>query len=132
MTIDEAYIKTFRGGFSGVLQWSQLEELWARLQADNTTGWYIYDLDQRPPQRPTSPNELADFLRDNMALLRREHKHDYCGIVYVDNIEQPSMIKIFHPKRLGVVCGISTELVLPAWILSRELPVDLVRSTGKK
>lgn len=132
MVNEHAFLKTFRGGFSGVLQWQQLADLWARLQADNTSGWYIYDLDRHPPVQPASPTELAIFLRDNMALLRREHKHDYCGVVYVDDFEHPNMIKIFHPKRLGVVCGIGGEPVLPAWILSRLLPVDLARSTGKK
>jgi hypothetical protein len=132
MAVDDLFSKTFRGGFSGVLQWQQLEDLWLRIQTDNTTRWYIYDLDQLPPTQPASPQELEEFLRNNMALLRREHKHDYCGIVYADNIEQPSMIKVFHPKRLGVVCGISSEPVLPAWILSRAMPVDLVRRSSKK
>ena len=58
-------------------------------------------------------------------LLRREHDEQYCGIVYVDDVNAPSFVKIFDPNNLGVSCGYSDSPPLPGWILSKLPPVDL-------
>lgn len=113
------------GRFSGVLRWAQLEALWARLRAAAGSGWYIYDLEATPPLSPASAEELTGFLKRLDEYLRREHEHDYCGIVYADDLQQPSLVKIYDPGHLGAVCGPSGTRVLPRWVMSRMQPTAL-------
>jgi len=55
-----------------------------------------------------------------------DHGEDYCGIVYVDNKQQPSLIKIYDPNHLGSSCGSSgAPPPLPGWTISLEQPCDL-------
>jgi hypothetical protein len=56
-------------------------------------------------------------------LLREEHREAYCGIVYADDLENPRLIKIYDPNKLGSSCGSSKNPPGPGWIMSR-LPPD--------
>lgn len=125
MTNIHPYIQTYRGAFSGILRWPQLDELWNRLRQQTTKHWYIYAVGEAPPTAPSDNGQLDTFLTAIDKLLRTEHEEDYCGIVYVDNRESPTFIKIYDPNNLGVVCGFSNNPPLPGWILSLEKPVDL-------
>ena len=69
--------------------------------------------------------DLSNFIETTDQLLHEQHQEDYCGIVYVDNIDTPEYIKIYDPANLGVVCGYSDNPPLPGWILSRLVPCDL-------
>ncbi len=124
-TLASSFRQHFKGMFSGILQWQQLDELWETVKIE-PTGWYIYPVDETIPQTPVNTNTLQQFIVDTDTLLRQEHNYDYCGIVYVDNKIKPSMIKIFDPNRLGSVCGSSGSVVLPRWVLSRIPPEALV------
>ena len=120
------------GRFSGVLRWSQLDALWARVRSESSCGWYVYDLGALPPERPASTEELIAFLKRVDRHLRREHEHDYCGIVYVDDLHEPSLIKIYDPGNLGAVCGTSRSRVLPRWVMSRMRPSPLRECVAAK
>jgi hypothetical protein len=112
------------GRFHGVLAWGQLDELWSRLRAA-PDGWYVSMNGQAPEEapRPASAAELERFVEEVDALLRREHREDYCGIVYVDVPERPAFIKIYDPGNLGSSCGTQPGRVQPRWVLSR-IPPD--------
>ena len=115
----------FKGSFSGVLRWENLDELWQRLREDAAGGWYLYAVGEPPPSETIGADELTHFIRQVDELIRREHGEDYCGIVYVDDASAPSFVKIFDPNNLGVSCGYSDNPPLPGWILSKLPPVDL-------
>jgi hypothetical protein len=115
----------FRGRFENVLRWHQLELLWEVLERDAGDGWHIYAVGEQPPQRPSSAEQVTQFLKEIAVLLRREHEEDYCGIVFTDSMQTPSFVKIFDPNNLGVSCGFSDNPPLPGWILSKLAPVDL-------
>jgi hypothetical protein len=115
----------FKGSFSGILRWPQLDALWARLRADAQGGWYLYAVGEAPPAQCLPAADLLHFIEQIDELLRREHDEDYCGIVYVDDPRAPSFVKIFDPNNLGVSCGYSDNPPLPGWILSKLPPVDL-------
>ncbi len=119
------FLDRFRGAFSGVLRWQQLDALWQTLRAQHDKHWYLYAVGETPPDAPASREQLDRFLREIDRLLREEHEEDYCGIVYADDLEDPAFIKIYDPGNLGVVCGFSDNPPLPGWILSLEAPVDL-------
>lgn len=119
------FYTAFKGTFSGVLRWEQLDSLWERLRADADNGWYLYAVGEPPPVETAGSEALLRFIDEVDALLRREHQEDYCGIVYVDDMQAPRFVKIFDPNNLGVSCGYSDNPPLPGWILSRLPPADL-------
>ncbi len=53
------------------------------------------------------------------------HDERLCGIVYADDPRVPSLVKIYDPNNLGVVCGASSNPPLPGWVMSKLPPVDL-------
>jgi hypothetical protein len=119
------YLSAFRGSFTSTLRWHHLDALWAVLDKTADDNWYIYAIGEPHPERPVSAPDLRRFLDEMADFLRREHDEDYCGIVYADNLQQPSMIKIYDPHNLGVSCGFSDNPPLPGWVLSRLPPCDL-------
>lgn len=106
-----------------VMSWEQLSAFWQRI--DQAAGWYLYAVGELPPHAPAPGEGVADFLRRIDELLRREHHENYCGIVYADDLEQPSFVKIYDPNHLGSSCGSGKIPLLPGWIMSRVPPLDL-------
>jgi hypothetical protein len=121
----DAFLRAFRGSFTSALRWHHLDALWQVLRADADGGWYLYAVGEPPPHAPASAEQVRRFVDEIDALLRREHDEDYCGIVYADDLQAPSFIKIYDPNNLGVVCGFSDNPPLPGWVMSKLAPVDL-------
>ncbi|MBE9562192.1 MAG: hypothetical protein IMF12_04940 [Proteobacteria bacterium] len=113
--------KYYKGNFTSALRWHQLDELWEKVIV-RPDDWYIYHIGEKPPNEPVNEKTLQQFIQKVDQILHKEHKHDYCGIVYSDNKETPAMIKIFDPKNLGVVCGIGKTIIHPRWLLTRIHP----------
>jgi len=114
----------YHGRFLGILSWQQLDELWDRVRA-HPEGWYIYFIGETLPTIPVSVDVLHQFLQEIDKLLHAEHDHDYCGIVYADDCDNPTLIKIFDPHHLGVSCGIGQTVILPRWLLS-QIPPEMM------
>ena len=121
----EEFMHRFRGRFTGILRWQDFDRLWNVLQAAADGQWFIYHLGESPPAQCASDGQWRDFLAQTAPSLKQRHQEDYCGLVYVDDADQPGMVKIFDPDNLGVVCGYSEHPPLPAWVLSRIAPCDL-------
>ena len=119
------FLTAYRGGFTNMLRWEELDTLWNTIRSRADQGWYIYPVGEAPPQTPSSGAQVDRFLSEIDALLHREHDEDYCGIVYADDREQPRFVKIYDPNNLGSVCGSSAAPPFPGWILSLLAPVDL-------
>jgi len=123
------YYRQYRGSFTSILRWPQLDEFWQTLKSMAATDWYIYAIGEDVPEQPASPEQFDSFITEIDALLRREHQEDFCGVVYVDDKAKPSFIKIYDPNNLGVVCGFSDNPPLPGWILSTTKPEQLDQNT---
>lgn len=121
----EAYVTAFRGRFSSLLRWEQLDAFWEALKAQADDDWYIYHVGDEAPEQTSNAKQLLTFIDEVNTLLRNEHQEDYCAIVYADDHEHPSFIKIFDPHNLGVSCGFSENPPLPGWVLSKIKPVNL-------
>lgn len=119
------FLTAFRGSFTSTLRWHQLDALWQVLRDEADDNWYLYAVGESPPESPLPYGELMRFVDEVDRLLREEHEEDYCGIVYADDLHDPSFIKIYDPQNLGVVCGFSDNPPLPGWILSKLKPCDL-------
>ncbi len=109
------------GRFYGVIRWQDLDALWQRVQAE-PEGWYASQTGAALPETPLSADSLRRFVTQVDALLRREHTEDYCGIVYADDFERPTFIKIYDPNNLGSSCGMHGGAHPPRWLLSRLRP----------
>ncbi|HUW37287.1 MAG TPA: hypothetical protein VMV91_08130 [Rhodocyclaceae bacterium] len=113
----------YAGRLWSVMSWDGLAAFWARI--DPTSPWYLYAVGEPPPTAPAAAAEIAEFLRRIDELLRREHHESYCGIVYADDLERPSFVKIYDPGHLGSSCGSGKHPPLPGWIMSPVPPSDL-------
>jgi len=125
MTDQNDYMQAFRGSFTSALRWHHLDALWEVLRADADGGWYVYAVGETPPTAPVDADTLQVFIHEIDKLLRSEHAEKYCGIVYADDLQRPSFVKIYDPNNLGVSCGYSDNPPLPGWVLSKIAPVDL-------
>ncbi|MFK5891608.1 MAG: hypothetical protein QM504_00125 [Pseudomonadota bacterium] len=119
------FLEQFQGSFSGILRWHQLDELWLKVQEMNS-NWYVYHVGEKVPEKTISTEKLSEFIQHLDHLLRTDHDEKYCGIVYVDDKQQPGFIKVYDPNNLGSVCGSSgAPPPLPGWTISLEQPTDL-------
>jgi hypothetical protein len=114
-----AFHERLKGTFAGILQWQQLDELWGRVKRGN---WYVYQLGEALPTIALNGDELERRIDALDDLLHREHEYNYCGIVYVDDVEQPTLIKVYDPNNMGSSCSSNTTPSPPGWILSTEPP----------
>lgn len=113
------------GTFHGMLQWADLDALWARVRAE-PEGWYISLAGIEPAQQTMTASALDTFIGEVDSLLRRDHEYHYCGIVYADDPEHPALIKIYDPHNLGSACGSGGVRIPPRWVLSRMPPTLIV------
>jgi hypothetical protein len=122
-TVNSADTATFharlKGKFYGMLQWTDLDALWARVK---TGQWYFYQIGETLPDKALSGEELVSRIDALDRLLRQDHDFHLCGIVYADHVEQPTLIKVYDPNNLGSMCGGSGTQTPPRWIFSTMPP----------
>ena len=122
---EESFLSAFRGSFKATLRWPQLEHLWEVLRRDAAGDWYVYAIGEAPPGAPADAEQVSRFIEEVDKLIREEHDESFCGIVYADDLDKPSFVKIYDPNNLGMVCGYSENPPLPGWVMSKLRPVDL-------
>ncbi len=122
------FFKKFHGSLRNLLTWADWDAFLAQLYLQSE-GWYVYVLAETVPSAPLSASDFQIFLQEINQLLKKEHQEKYCGIVYVDSLTAPTLVKIYDPNHLGAVCGSSGAVVLPGWVLSRFPPESLVTPT---
>lgn len=118
----DPFYTAFRGSFSSILSWAQLDGFWQTVRATADAGWYVYAIGEALPQQALTQEQVITFVNAIDALLHADHYEDYCGIVYTDSKTQPSFIKIFDPFHLGSSCGSSNNPPIPGWIMSLQAP----------
>jgi len=120
----DPFLEHFRGNFSSLLSWEDLDKLWQTLR-QQPEGWYLYAVGEPAAREIASSSDTLKFIDAIDALLHRDHHEDYCGIVYADDTTRPMLIKIYDPQNLGVSCGFSTNPPMPGWIMSRLPPAQI-------
>ncbi|MCB1757027.1 MAG: hypothetical protein KDJ38_16000 [Gammaproteobacteria bacterium] len=119
------FLQKFQGRFESILRWPMLDELWAVLRDNPQRRWFVYAVGEAVPVEPLEHADLLRFIGELDELLRKDHAEDYCGVVYVDDRRNPSLIKVFDPNNLGASCGSSGQTILPGWVISELPPCDL-------
>ena len=56
MTELHPFMQTYRGAFSGILRWPQLDELWETLRQQTDKQWYIYAVGDKQLTHYCGPN----------------------------------------------------------------------------
>lgn len=122
----DPFMAAFNGKLTALRSWDDLDKFWKTL-ADQASDqrWYIYAVGEPPPDSPVDRDRLAAFVTELDDLLHLDHDESYCGIVYADDPQRPTFIKVYDPNNLGSSCGSSGSKVLPGWVLSTLRPVDL-------
>ncbi len=124
------YLALFSGRLYGILQWDRFARIWQYLQ-DDPEGWYVRDFRKSAlPGSPMPADEFRAWLAETEDFLRRRHREDYCGFLYVDDQEAPSFLKIFDPRKMGTSCGCSGGIE-PRWTVSRMPPVREETGAGE-
>lgn len=119
----DEFHRKMTGLLFSLLSWKQLTEFWVKV--DRNAGWYLYAVGEAVPALPASAEQVEKFILEVDALLRRDHHENYCGIVYADNVDNPTFVKIYDPNHLGSSCGSSKNTPLPGWIMSQVAPAEL-------
>jgi len=119
------FISAYRGSFTSMMRWPQLDDFWSLLNEQADDSWYIYAVGEQPPEQTSTKENLLSFVKEIDVLLHQDHTEDYCGIVYANDKVKPSFIKIYDPNNLGVSCGFSDNPPMPGWILSKIQPIEL-------
>ncbi len=119
------FTEVYQGMLWGIKEWSRWDTFVEKLNASADDGWYMYFVGVDFPLQPLVATAFRQHLEAIDALLHHDHREKYLGIVYVDDFDNPSLIKIYDPNNLGASCGSSGKLVPPGWIMSRMAPADL-------
>ena len=123
------YFDKFQGRFIGIMQWDDCNALLQNL-IDQPNDWYLYDTLKEAPTQTIAVDDFINRIKEIKEILSSEHQERYCGIVYTNNLERPTFVKIFHPKNLGKSCGSSEHPPIPQWLLSKTKPKNVVEKFG--
>lgn len=102
------------------MSWQQLSDFWPKI--DRSVPWFIYAVGEPVPTEAADKSALDSFITAIDALLHKDHDEDYCGIVFADDLEHPTLVKIYDPNNLGVSCGSSKNPPPPGWVLTQYTP----------
>lgn len=128
---DTPFWNQFRGKFSGVLKWHDMDTLWAELKS-TPANWYVYNPVSQAPVTVLGEQDFLDFLNEAVRLINQRRNKPNCGLIYVDDFQQPTYIKIFDPANMGSSCSCSTSIPMPRWIVSKLAPDTLPPSSPAK
>ncbi len=112
--------KVDTAAFSGLLKWEDVEKLIGEVKNSGSSWHYVYtQLDDEKAE--LGAGEAADFISERMEEIKKLDK--ICGWFYVHTKDEPSIIKIYHPRMSGGGCSLTTP---PPWIIvSKEKPEDI-------
>ena len=125
------YFQKFKGRFVGIMQLDDCDQLLQTL-INLPNDWFVYDTLQAMPSKCLDADDFVKKVKQINSIVDEEHDERYCGIVYADDIKNPTFVKIFHPKNLGKTCGSSENPPMPQWLISKEEPMDVVAEFGPK
>ena len=125
------YFQKFKGRFIGIMQLEDCDALLQKL-IDIPDDWFIFNTLQPMPSERLQAADFINEMKHIKSIIDDEHDERYCGIVYADDIKNPTFVKIFHPKNLGKTCGSSENPPMPQWLISKEQPMDVVTEFGPK
>ena len=108
-----------KGRFNGLVRLADAWTLAAGVVAYE--GWYLLDPSKPAEIKEVSGSEVGCHLEELLEEILREEKGVWSTLVYVQDIQDPQIIKVYHPRRAGCGCG-GQGGILPWWVLTRIKP----------
>ncbi len=118
---DTPFWQAYQGSFSGLMNWQRVEEFFDAL-AENTEGWYVFQMDGPLPEAPLNAAEFKTRLAEMRDLTLTYRDASHCFSLFADHQTDPQFIKVFDPGNLGASCGSSGSRIYPRWTVSRIKP----------
>ncbi|MHB1646759.1 MAG: hypothetical protein EVG15_01000 [Candidatus Acididesulfobacter diazotrophicus] len=114
--------------FSGLLKWEQIDLLVEKVKNSNEKWYYNYTQIDNPTTEMTA-EEAGNFLNERSSEIKELDK--ICGWFYVYTMDNPEIIKIYHPRMSG---GSSCSIITPPpWIIvSIEKPEEIANIESYK
>lgn len=123
-TAFDEFHRQMSGLLFSLLSWQQLTDFWEKI--DRNAGWYLYAVGEPVPSQLADAGQVDRFIAEVDALLRKDHHESYCGIVYANDLNSPTFIKVYDPNHLGSSCGSSKHPPPPpGWIMCQIPPAEL-------
>jgi hypothetical protein len=117
--ISLTFSERLKGRYSGIVRMADAWHLAAAvLEYD---GWYMVDPTNQEHICQASGAEVGCHLEELLEEILREEKGVWSTLVYVQDVIDPQIIKIYHPRRAGCGCGGQGGIV-PWWVLTRVKP----------
>ncbi|MBF0626643.1 MAG: hypothetical protein HQL91_00330 [Magnetococcales bacterium] len=107
------------GRFDGMIRLADVATL--RNEVERLDGWYVVEPRQPLPEAPVEGSIVSAQLQDMVEEILREERGVWTTMVYVQSVENPEIIKVFHPRRAGCGCG-GGGGILPWRVFSRFRP----------
>ncbi|MEJ2396723.1 MAG: hypothetical protein P8Z67_00330 [Gammaproteobacteria bacterium] len=86
------YLQAFRGSFTSLLRWDDLDAFWQVLEARADANWYIYAIGEPVPDMPASADQVKTFIAEIDKLLRQEHDgFGHSERPYIDSTRSSNM-----------------------------------------
>ncbi|MBF0417819.1 MAG: hypothetical protein HQL86_06185 [Magnetococcales bacterium] len=100
---DLPFHQRLEGRFDGMIRLADLPVLGDAIARHD--GWYVVEPRQPFPEQPVDGAAASLHLQELVDEILREERGVWTTMVYVQSIEDPRIIKVFHPRRAGCGCG---------------------------
>ncbi|MGN7613277.1 hypothetical protein ACQZV8_14475 [Magnetococcales bacterium HHB-1] len=117
---ESPFLHRLKGRFDGLIRMDDLVHL-NQFISDHD-GWYLFEPGAAIPSETVSGDAACYHLESLIEEILREERGIWTTMVYIQNIDHPEIIKVFHPRRAGCGCGGGSSAIKPWWILSRIKP----------
>ncbi|MBF0357883.1 MAG: hypothetical protein HQL70_04695 [Magnetococcales bacterium] len=114
-----SFSERLKGRFNGMVRLADAWHLAAAVVEYN--DWYMVDPTCQEQACRVSGADVGCHLEELLEEILREEKGVWSTMVYVQDITDPQIIKIYHPRRAGCGCGGQGGIV-PWWVLTRVEP----------
>ncbi|MBF0143217.1 MAG: hypothetical protein HQL59_07140 [Magnetococcales bacterium] len=115
------FSQRLEGRFDGIFRLADLAPLGETVASRE--AWYLVSPGEATPAAaaPVTGGEARAHLEKLVAEILREERGEWTTMVYVQSLEDPWIIKVYHPRRAGCGCG-GGGGILPWWVFSRIPP----------
>ncbi len=124
----ESFLERLNGRFDGMIRVETLEPLGAAVALHD--DWHLVAPDGEEKTRRINGQEARQTLERMVAEILEEERGVWTTMVYAQSLEEPWIIKVFHPRRAGCGCGEGGGII-PWRVFSRVTPEPVPGWGGK-